>query len=237
MTSQTVTVNDEAWRIDAPDEVSISQADGLLKIGINAQGGNDRITFTPVNNSVDGVFKTPVEFDVTNGTGAPLSGFDLKLVNNTPAMGPLDLHDPTGHPDNYAHVHNLTGADGTGDPFAPLSVSTFLPDGSPDPSGLAPVIEQSESPPSELSVSGNLDPGQMVSAKASSFHQTEVAGQDNGFQLLFSPTGSGDPAMALADFPMMSAMADMSMNGSSGAGAMPLMDVASMQNMLMWPTS
>jgi hypothetical protein len=197
MSTQNLTFGTEVWTVTAPDDVTITQpSSGLLKIAIdyskasllNGQAhGIDTITFTPVTNgqaSFNG-FKSAVEFDVTNGLPVATSGFDIMLFNNTPATGALDTMDPTGHPDNYAHLHNTTGANGTGLPFAPLAVTTFLPNFMQDPDGLAPVTSKDDTPPSELRAAGLFTPGQTVSSKTATMHSEELAGADNGFGINF----------------------------------------------------
>jgi len=196
--TQTLTFGTEQWNVTAPDDTKITQANGVLKIDIqynlnslvNGQfHGIDTIDFEPVNDGVaSGGLRTSVEFDITNSLPVPVDGFDLMLFNNTPATGPLDIHDPTGHPDNYAHFHNSTAVNGTGAPFAPLTVTTFLPDFSQDPHGFAPTIDSADTPPSELRASGTLQSGQTVTAKVGTMHSVEVQGAKNGFGINFFPT-------------------------------------------------
>src|SRR5882672_2783571 len=201
MSTQNLTFGTEVWTVTAPDDVTITQPSaGLLKIEIDyskaglfgATHGIDTITFTPVTNGVASLngFKSSVEFDVKNALSVPVSGFDLMLFNNTPASGPLDTMDPSGHPNNYAHFHNTTAASGTGAPFAPLTVTTFLPNFMEDPDGLAPVLGPTDTPPSELRADGTLAAGQTVSAKVATMHSVEMAGADNGFGINFFVSGN-----------------------------------------------
>jgi len=201
MSTQNLTFGTETWTVTAPDDITVSQVSGVLKIAIDYSKaslfgsqahGIDTITFTPVNNGVDSFngFKSSVEFDVKNALPVSVSGFDLMLFNNTPASGPLDTSNPTGHPTNYAHFHNTTGVTGSGLPFAPLIVTTFLPNAMEDPDGLAPTISSTDTPPSELRADGTLAPGQTVSAKVMTMHSVELVGKDNTFGINFFPTAT-----------------------------------------------
>ena len=197
MFTQNLTFGTEVWTVTAPDDVTVSQDGGTLKIAIDYSNsslfggeahGIDTITFTPVNDGIDSFngFESAVEFDVKNALTAPVSGFDLMLFNNTPPpLSMLDTANPTGHPTNYAHFHNTTGASGAGAPFAPLTVTTFLPNFMEDPDGLAPTVSSTDTPPSELRADGTLAPGQTVSAKVATMHSVEIAGADNGFGINF----------------------------------------------------
>jgi len=202
MASQELVFGTETWTVAAPDDITISQVSGVLKIDIkydknslfNSQAhGIDTITFTPLVNNVDSVngFKSSVEFNITNALSVPIGGFDLMLFNNTPPpLGMLDTANPSGHPSNYAHFHNTTAASGTGAPFAPETVTAFLPNFMQNPDGLAPILSQDDTPPSELRAAGILAPGATVSARVATMHSVEVAGADNGFGINFFPIAS-----------------------------------------------
>jgi hypothetical protein len=186
----TITSGGEKWDITAPADVTVKDPatnGGVLEFDINYTDlsllngqahGIDEIDITPEVNKIANAsgFKEPVKFVVTNDMSVPIGGFDLYAFNNTPATGPFDTNDPTGHPNNYAHFHGVAA-----NPFAPETVQTFLPDFI-TPAGTAPVAQ--------FQATGVMTGGQTVTASAATFHSEEIAGQDNGFGLAFFPIGS-----------------------------------------------
>src|SRR4051812_1145125 len=88
MSSQNLVFGTETWTVNAPDDATVSQVNGVLKIEIRYDKnsffnglahGIDAVTFTPaVNDKLDlNGLKTPVEFDITNALPVPIAGFTI----------------------------------------------------------------------------------------------------------------------------------------------------------------
>jgi uncharacterized protein YbdZ (MbtH family) len=123
-----------------------------------------------------------LQITLKNDSVYTMTGFDLKLINAVPTQMP-DTNDVTGHPDNYAHFHDVDPTTfGTNETLSLLTPNdlggAFGPEGSSIP------------PPSEIIAVGDVANGASVTGSGMKLHEEEDPGRNNSFSLNISASAA-----------------------------------------------